>query len=120
MVHGGRLPSVRAKAQERIDNAADRIVEVLIDIVEDSEYEAKDRINAAKELLGRTLEVRQPTSEVKHSGEVVPSTVYAEIVRDAKAKIAASAKTRSKVFGLPSGEMADDDPVDAEVVDDEE
>ena len=112
-IHGGKAPQVQRKAQERIDEAAFSIVSSLVDIVlSDERYDAKDRIAAAKELLSRTHAVRQPQQEVKHTGEVVPSEMYAKIIQEAKAKVERMA-TGSKVFAV-------DNVVEAEVVEDDD
>ena len=74
-MHGGSAPQVKRKAQERIDAAADSLVAAVVELAlgqqtrDGRPVEAKDIIAAAKELLNRSSEVRQPGVEVKHSGD---------------------------------------------------
>lgn len=111
--HGGNTPQALRKAQERIDRAAFDMVGILIDIAaDDLTVENRDRINAAKELLNRTAQVRQPNTEVKVTGEVGPSPILVKLIEDARAKVEAMGDEpfKGKVFSL-------DNVIDAEVVD---
>lgn len=112
--HGGRIPAAMAKAQERIDAAAKGLVEVLVDIATDPEESATARISAARELLNRSGEVRQPTTTVSGTVVVAPSPEYVAAVAEAKERAALAPEQRfaGKVFEIT-------DIVDVEVVEDE-
>lgn len=112
--HGGRIPAAMAKAQERIDAAAKGLVEVLVDIATDPEEPSTSRISAARELLNRTGEVRQPQTTVSGTVTVAPSPEYVAAVAEARerASLAPAERFTGKVFEIT-------DIVEAEVVDDE-
>lgn len=123
-MHGGNAPQVRRKAQQRIDEAAGNLVQSLIDIALDQQtrdgrpVEPKDIIAAAKQLLDRSNEVRQPGVEVKHTGDAAAAQLPAyhallEIARQRIETLEASGASKGRVIG------ALEDAIDAEVVEDE-
>lgn len=103
-----------AKAQERIDAAAHGLIGVLVEIATDSEESSTARISAARELLNRTGEVRQPTTNLSGTVVVAPSPEYVAAVAEARERAALAPEERftGKVFEIT-------DIVEAEVVEDD-
>lgn len=119
--HGGSAPQVKLKAQQRIDAAADSLVESIVALAIEQQtkdgrpVEPKDIIAAAKQLLDRSTEVRQPGVEVKHTGDATALPAYHALLEIARGRInelEADGATRGRVIG------ALEDAIDAEVVED--
>jgi uncharacterized Zn finger protein (UPF0148 family) len=113
--HGGRAPQVKAKARQRLEEAADRMARELLRMADGSGDE-KTKLAAIRDALDRAGLTAKQAMTVEH--ELKPwQTMFANLERRSR-DAPESAETRARTHTAASHAYAgvDDDIIDAEVV----
>lgn len=115
--HGGRAPAVRARARQRLDEAADRMAKQLLGIAESAESEAV-KLAAVRDALDRAG--LKPPAQVEVSAK--PTEPWEEVMGDIAMSVGRTTRAEHRAArGLPPEEPRALPPmeiVDAEIVDD--
>src|SRR4051794_29637167 len=113
-VHGGSAPQVLRKAKERLENSAEKMARLLLQMAEDPAVPHAVRLAAIRDALDRAGVTAKQTLEVEAHWQTIISDIVAEAPPAAKHVL----PQRYRPHEAPSPEA--DDVIEAELVEEDE